>query len=187
MKVLKIILAVVIIGISGKAFPQNSFPKLELINAQYDSLKSDTVSPPKKKQPKSFKMKKNPWVAVGLSALVPGAGQLYNTSYWKIPIILGVGGYLGYEIYRYNDKYNQYEDLYVQSQASDPNGNSTYKEQRDDFKDKRDEFIIYFALFYVINMVDAYVDAHLYDFDVSEDIKVQMLKGSKLLNVNFNF
>lgn len=132
-------------------------------------------------------MKKNPWVAVGLSALVPGAGQLYNASYWKIPVILGVGGYLGYEIYRYNDKYNQYEDLYVQSQATDPAGNQVYKQQRDNFKDQRDEFIIYFALFYVINMVDAYVDAHLYDFDVSEDIKVQMLKGGKLLNVNFNF
>lgn len=190
MKILKIILVVFTLGISGIGFTQssmNKFSSLDLRQTLYDTLKTDTTSTTKKKEPRPFKMKKNPWVAVGLSAVVPGAGQFYNGSYWKIPIILVAGGYLGYEAIRNNNRYNEYRDLFEQSQVGNPNGNPIIKEQRDEFRDKRDEFIIYFALFYVINLVDAYVDAHLYDFDVSEDLKVQMLKGSKLIEINFNF
>ena len=190
MKILRIILVFFVMGISGNVLAQSrvdTFPSIDLRQTLYDTLQTDTTSPPKKKEPRPFRMRKNPWVAVGLSAVVPGAGQFYNGSYWKIPIILVAGGYLGYEVIRNNDKYNEYQDLFEQSQVGNPNGNPVIKEQRDDFRDKRDEFIIYFALFYVINLVDAYVDAHLYDFDVSEDLKVQMLKGSKLIEMNFSF
>jgi hypothetical protein len=182
-----IILVLFIVNTSGKVFSQNSFPSPELRSTLYDSLKTDSIKTTNQNEPRPFRMKKNPWVAVGLSALIPGAGQMYNQSYWKIPIILGVGGYLGYEIYRNNDRYNQYEDLYIQSQAEDPNGNIIYKQQRDNFRDQRDRFIIFAALFYVINLVDAYVDAHLYDFDVSEDLKVQIMKGSELMKMSFSF
>lgn len=186
MKILTIISAVIILNISGEAYSQDSYPSLDLRQTLYDTLKTDTTTP-KKKEPRPFRMKKSPWLAVGLSAVVPGAGQFYNGSYWKIPIILLAGGYLGYEVIRNNNKYNEYQELFEQSQVGNPNGNPVIKEQRDDFRDKRDEFIIYFALFYVINLVDAYVDAHLYDFDVSEDLNVEILKGSKLLEMNFNF
>ncbi|HLT24553.1 MAG TPA: DUF5683 domain-containing protein [Ignavibacteria bacterium] len=160
----------------------------------YTSLKSDVIESiakdtltPVKKTPKTFRMRKNPWVAVGLSAVIPGAGQFYNESYWKIPVILGAGGLLGYQILRNNDRYNEYKDLYEQSLVITPGGNPIIKEQRDNFRDQRDEFIIYFGLFYLINLVDAYVDAHLYDFDVSEEMRVSMMKGSELMKFTYTF
>lgn len=151
-----------------------------------ESSEKDTTKPVKR-TPGTFRMRKNPWVAVGLSAVVPGAGQFYNESYWKIPVILAAGGLLGYQILRNNDRYNEYKDLYEQSLQTIPGGNSNLKEQRDNFRDQRDEFIIYFGLFYLINLVDAYVDAHLYDFDVSEEMRVSMLKGSELLKFTYIF
>ncbi len=162
---------------------------------EYNYVKPDTTGPgdtviQKKKTSKPFKMKKSPTLAVVLSAVVPGAGQFYNESYWKIPIVLGIGGYLGYEIYRNNDRYNDYIDLYEQSQTPEnPNGNLVFKETRDNFRDKRDEFIIYFAIFYLMNMIDAYVDAQLYDFDVSESVNMNMrvLQGKDLMRFNINF
>lgn len=162
---------------------------------EYNSVKQDSINPgdtiiQKKKSSKPFKMKKSPALAVVLSAVIPGAGQFYNESYWKIPIVLGVGGYLGYEIFRNNNRYNDYIDLYEQSQTPEnPSGNLVFKQTRDNFRDKRDEFIIYFAIFYLINMVDAYVDAQLYDFDVSENVNMnmQVLRGTDLVRFNLNF
>jgi hypothetical protein len=150
-----------------------------------ESVVKDTV--PVKKTPRTFRMKKNPWIAVGLSAVLPGAGQFYNQSYWKIPVVLGAGGLLGYQVIRNNNRYNEYKDLYEQSLLITPGGNTLLKEQRDNFRDQRDQFIIYFGIFYLINLVDAYVDAHLYDFDVSEEMRVSMMKGSELFKFSYSF
>ena len=68
-----------------------------------DSIKVDSnMTVVKQKDPtiKKFKMKKSPTTAVLLSAVLPGAGQFYNESYWKIPIIGGLVGYFGYEYFQ---------------------------------------------------------------------------------------
>ena len=126
----------------------------------------------KQKDPtiKKFKMKKSPTTAVLLSAVLPGAGQFYNESYWKIPIIGGLVGYFGYEYFRNNNLYKDYRDEYAASQTElSPNGDLNLKTLREFYRDQRDDFVWYFLIVYVVGMVDAYVDAHLFDFDVSED------------------
>ncbi len=118
-----------------------------------------------------FKQTKSPWVAVGLSAVVPGAGQVYNENYWKVPVIAGLAGYWVYEWVKLNNKYKDFRDQYNQSLITQPpNGISQYARIRDFYHDERDKFAWYLGALYFVNLVDAYVGAHLYDFDVTPDL-----------------
>jgi hypothetical protein len=100
------------------------------------------------------------------SAVLPGWGQFYNESYWKIPIIWGLSGWFIYMWDDRNDFYKFYRDQYNDSFNETSNGNSQLKDLRDFYKDQRDLFAIYLGLTYFLNLIDAYVDAHLFDFDV---------------------
>jgi hypothetical protein len=124
-----------------------------------------------------FVMKKSPWGAVLRSAVIPGFGQFYNESYYKIPIIWGLGAWFVYGWIKNNDDYVTNKNLFIDT------GLETYKFYRDSFRDQRDNFTIYFVLLYLLNLVDAYVDAHLFDFNVDEDF----LRGSTRLNLRLNF
>src|SRR5260221_14217913 len=64
---------------------------------------------------KSFHETKSPWRAVAYSALLPGAGQLYNENYWKVPVIVGLAGYWVYEWVSLNSNYRDFRDQYSQS------------------------------------------------------------------------
>jgi hypothetical protein len=124
-----------------------------------------------------FVMQKSPWGAVLRSAVIPGLGQFYNESYWKIPVIWGVGAlFISGWVYN-NNLYKDYKDLFIET------GNTTYLDYRDFYRDQRDNFTIYLVLLYVLNLVDAYVDAHLYDFTVEEDF----ITGSTRANFRFYF
>ena len=128
----------------------------------------------------SFIMQKSPWGAVGRSAIFPGWGQIYNESYWKVPVIWGVMGWFVYAWIDNNNKYLDYKNLYTQY---GDNAIINYKKARDFYLDQRDEFAIYIALTYFLNLVDAYVDAHLFDFSVGENYMTK----SKMLNIRVNF
>jgi hypothetical protein len=133
---------------------------------------------------KTYKMSKSPWGAVLRSALLPGLGQFYNESYWKIPIITSLIGYFGYQVYSNHKQFSDYREQYASSQSEqNPAGNTNLKILREFYRDQRDEFIWYLGLTYLVNLVDAYVDAHLFDFDVSEDIP---RSGSKLYRIKLN-
>lgn len=119
-----------------------------------------------------FHQSKSPWLAVGLSATLPGLGQIYNENYWKAPVIWGVGGYWIYEWIRQNNKYKDFGDAYAASLVNSPTGNETYKSLRDFYRDDRDRFAWFLGGLYVLNLIDAYVGAHLYDFDVTPDLGV---------------
>ena len=124
-----------------------------------------------------FVMKKSPWGAVGRSAILPGWGQIYNESYWKAPVVWGVMGWFVYSWIDNNNSYNDYKNLYSQT------GESLYLEYRNFYRDQRDEFAIYLLLTYFLNLVDAYVDAHLFDFSVDENY----MTGTKMFNIRLNF
>jgi hypothetical protein len=111
-----------------------------------------------------YKSAKSPMLALGLSALLPGAGQIYTENYWKVPIIWGVSGYWIYEWIQMNSDYRDFRNLYLQ----DPT--SQYLRLRDYYRDERDRFAWFLAGLYILNLVDAYAGAHLYDFDVSPDV-----------------
>ena len=112
-------------------------------------------------------MQKSPMGAFWRSALLPGWGQFYNESYWKIPIIWGVSGWFVYMWIDRNNQYQNYKDLYLQSLNTASFENLGYKKLRDFYRDDRDLFALYIGITYFLNLIDAYVDAHLFDFDVS--------------------
>ena len=124
-----------------------------------------------------FIMQKSPWGAVARSAIIPGWGQIYNESYWKAPVVWGVMGWFVYNWIDNNNKYIDYKDFYIQTNES------LYLRYRNFYRDQRDEFAIYIVLTYFLNLVDAYVDAHLFDFSISEN----SLNGAQMLNIRVNF
>lgn len=147
--------------------------------------------------------KPDPMRAVWLGAIVPGLGQIYNRSYWKIPIVYG--GFMGciYAITWTSNQYtgykNAYRDIYFDMQkgtvTDDPSksyiailpegytidrmgGASTYqtrlKEWQNSAHRNRDLAIAVTAVIYALTLVDAYVDAQLFDFDISTDLSLNV-------------
>lgn len=150
-----------------------------LINLNEDSLIAaqigqvdTTVLPPK-----------STTIAMISSMVIPGTGQIYNESYWKAPVVWGFTYYF-YSVYANQDKeYRRSRSLYEQTLASlDTSKNETqrliltrlrddYKSNRDFYKNQRNEFGWYLAITYVLNILDAYVDAALFNFEVSPNLQ----------------
>ena len=146
---------------------------MQVSYAQQDSLQSknnssaDTV----------FVMQKSPWGAVLRSAIIPGWGQFYNHSYLKIPVIWGIGGWLVYEWIQNNNLLQQWQNLYAQTKTP------IYLDNKNFYQDQRDLISIYIGLTYVLNLVDAYVDAELFDFTVKENSYTK----TPMLNMRIKF
>jgi Family of unknown function (DUF5683) len=134
----------------------------------YRFLGADSVSAP---HPES----KSTTTAVLLSAVLPGAGQFYNGSYWKVPVFASLGIYFGYQFFYNNGKYQDYKDLYAASQPSLTGGNQLYYNLREFYRQERDRFGWYFLLLYIVNLVDAYVDASLSEFEISDDVALELM------------
>jgi hypothetical protein len=137
-----------------------------LLSTQIFAQEADSVITYPELGDSGFVMQKSPTWAMLRSAVIPGWGQFYNESYWKIPIIWGLSAWFLYVWNQQNDNYLLYKGLYNQSLSETSNGISRYKELRDFYRDDRDLFAVYLGLTYFLNIIDAYVDAHLYDFDV---------------------
>ncbi|MFC2103546.1 DUF5683 domain-containing protein [Bacteroidota bacterium] len=110
-----------------------------------------------------YEMAKSPWGAVARSAIVPGWGQFYNEDYWHIPIVWGLLGWFGYQWILNNDDYRSNRDSFIETEQT------IFKTRRDFYRDQRDQFTIYFVITYLMNLVDSFVGAHLFDFSVEED------------------
>ncbi len=114
----------------------------------------------------AYNRTKSPTLAMALSAVLPGAGQFYNESYWKIPIIWAAGGWFVYEWLQLDKSYRYNLHKYAESVAElPPNGIDGYRTNREFYRDERDGFAWYFGILYFLNILDAYVDASLYDFN----------------------
>lgn len=115
------------------------------------------------------------------SAVLPGLGQFYNKKYWKIPIVWGAVG-TGVGIALWNDKqYKIYRGYYVAKLNGTPNefvdSNPRFTKEvfgnaQDQYKRQRDYAIGIAALIYILNIVDAVVDAHLYEGRHDPDLAV---------------
>lgn len=134
-----------------------------------DSSKKDTTSNDKIHKPSK---------AALYSTLLPGLGQAYNKKYWKIPIIYGVIGTIGYFVYDNHKEYILFRDALRARYDSDPNtldnftniDDQVLKAQREYYRRNRDFFIIIGVISYCLNILDAYVDAHLKGFSVSDKL-----------------
>jgi hypothetical protein len=118
---------------------------------------------------------KSPGTAVLLSAILPGAGQFYNESYIKVPIVLGFGVYFVSSWLDYNRRYKEYRDRYTASLTQMQGGDQRLLTVREFYKDQRDTFAWYFLVLYLVNLADAYVDASLYGFDVGGNLSLRVL------------
>jgi hypothetical protein len=121
--------------------------------------------------------------AANMSALVPGLGQVYNKKYWKLPIIYGGGAALIYAITWNNRNYQKYLTAYKLDTDTDTNTHSEfvgiYSTQnlitlKDYYRRYRDLSAIGLVSLYAANIIDAYVDAHFYYFDVSDDLSLKI-------------
>lgn len=113
------------------------------------------------------------------SALLPGLGQAYNGDYWKIPIFYSGFVIAGYA-WSYNGKlYTRYRKLYNQA-TTEGGGYNGYesvenlKHYRNSFRRYRDYSILSTVLIYVLQIIDANVFAMMHDFDVTDDLSVQV-------------
>jgi hypothetical protein len=125
------------------------------------------------------------------SAILPGAGQVYNKKYWKVPIVYAAIGIPAY-LFFYNKSWylkcqyaltvtvngstgdslsNVAPELMPLVKSGDVNGIIT---SRDEFRKDQDYAALFFLLFYALNIVDATVDAHLKDFNVSSDLSFRI-------------
>jgi hypothetical protein len=111
-------------------------------------------------------------LAMLFSAILPGAGQVYGHRYYTIPLIWGFGAYFTSVALKANDQYHNYQGRFAESVLLDTThaGNSYLKDTRDFYRNQRDEFFVYLALTYFLNIIDAYVGATLYNFDVSDEL-----------------
>lgn len=147
-----------------------SFSMQQICNAQTAvKVDSSSVKNPSLSDTTKFMMQKSPWGAVLRSAALPGFGQFYNESYWKIPLFWGVLGYLGYQWNTNNNSYKTYKDLYNKSLNLSSAGIEEYYKKREFYRDQRDMFAVFIGITYFLNLVDAYVDSHLFDFNVETD------------------
>jgi hypothetical protein len=129
----------------------------------------------------------------GLLALIPSGGQIYNKKYWKLPIVYGMVGGLGYWIW-FQQRYYSY--FRFAKRNYDPNNPGAILNAVDDipeddvrrqiaalsfnniennlqgFRSVRDLAVLIGALGYSLQILDAVVDAHLYDFDVSDNLSL---------------
>jgi hypothetical protein len=145
-----------------------------------DSLRAESLA-----VDTSVRQGKSPTTAILLSAVLPGAGQVYTERYWKVPIILGFGAYLVHKWLKANDLYLSARGKYAGSVQRGENagqGSAQLLYERDFYRDERDKFAFYLALTYLLNIVDAYVGASLYDFEVGDN-----LGGSATLRLSIPF
>ncbi|MDP4280976.1 MAG: DUF5683 domain-containing protein [Bacteroidota bacterium] len=139
----------------------------------------------KKEMPDSLMEKKHsPTKASVMSAILPGLGQAYNKKYWKIPIIYAGFGVMTYFLVTNTDEYLTYSSAFIEKQNNVTNGNYqelTKKYTADELLSAREYYrrnldisVLLTALWYGLNIIDATVDAHLFTYNISEDLSMHV-------------
>ena len=155
-------------------------------------LRKDSIKIAKKRDWATWRP--NPKRAMWLALVLPGAGQIYNRKYWKLPIVYG--GFVGcaYALRWNNQMYRDYSQAYLDIMDDDPNTNSylemlppryditgreeqfknVFKRKKDFYRRYRDLSAFCFVGVYLLSVIDAYVDAQLSVFDISPDLSMKV-------------
>lgn len=162
-----------------------SFAQTDTIPAA-DTIALDTntqVKKPSKTKPynfrKSFKEDyPHPKTATYAALLIPGAGQIYNKDWWKVPIVWAAYGAIGYSIYfNYNEyqSYNQRVIEYLKDPMAMPDVNiGVLRNNRDVFRKNLEYSYLGAVLIHLLSATEAFVAAHLQKFDISEDLSLRI-------------
>ncbi|MES2560587.1 MAG: DUF5683 domain-containing protein [Bacteroidota bacterium] len=129
--------------------------------------------------------KHSPKTATLLSLFLPGAGQVYNRKnwWWKVPVIYGGGAALVYGAVFYNKNYQDFSNAYKfrvlnpDAPVTNPRFDldvANLRSIRNSYRDARDQCYIGLGLLYALQIVDAAVEAHFFDFNVSEDLSLNI-------------
>ncbi|MBL7971935.1 MAG: hypothetical protein JNL03_10475 [Prolixibacteraceae bacterium] len=148
------------------------------------------------------------------SAVLPGLGQIYNRKYWKVPLVYGGFATLGYFINFNNGEYLKFRQAYSDIIDNDPSTDSYVKlvsdprrledskipqlteslrNAKDYWRRNRDLVVIGTVVFYAVNIIDASVDAHFFNFDISDDLTFNwvpapmMCMDNKLVGIHCKF
>jgi hypothetical protein len=157
------------------------------------ALTTDTVAKRQKRDWNTWRpsAKRALWLAI----VLPGAGQIYNRKFWKLPIVYG--GFVGcaYAMRWNNQMYRDYSQAYLDLMDDDPNTQSynqflhlgakidssnleryktIFKNRKDRFRRWRDLSFFCIVAVYALSVVDAYVDASLSEFDISKDLSLKV-------------
>ena len=176
-------------------------PLDSLALADAEKLAKDTMSVVVKKQRREHikrdwnTWKPDPQRALWLAMVIPGAGQIYNRKYWKLPLVYG--GFMGclYAMSWNNSMYKDYSQAYLDLTDNDPNTQSynqflhlgttitpeNAERYKDIFKKRKDKYrrwrdLSFFVMLgvYALSVIDAYVDAELSVFDISKDLSLKV-------------
>jgi len=166
-----------------------------LTHADSVTLATDSVVMTKKKKRDWDTWKPNPKRALWLGLVLPGAGQIYNRKFWKLPIIYG--GIVGcaYALSWNNQMYHDYSQAYMDITDNDPTTESynqfmhlgakitkdnisryqtLFKNRKDRYRRWRDMSFFVLVGVYALSVIDAYVDASLSEFDISKDLSLRV-------------
>ena len=160
-------------------------------------IRKDSTGMVRKKGRDWTRWRPSPKRALWLALVLPGAGQVYNRKYWKLPIVWGALTACYYAISWNNRQYRDYHEAYRDIMSADPATNtawlafapagakaqdyaqysslrSTLKRGNDYYRRYRDLSIVATVLVYGLSLLDAYVDAELYTFDISPDLSLRL-------------
>ncbi|WP_422359007.1 DUF5683 domain-containing protein [Reichenbachiella sp.] len=112
------------------------------------------------------------------AAVLPGLGQMYNKQYWKLPILYGGAIVIGHFIKYNNDFYNAFRNAYLAVEEGSDNPFPQFSQEAlqlnaERFKRNRDFMIIMGVVYYLVQIVDAHVSAHLIEFNLNDDLALQ--------------
>jgi len=158
------------------------------------SQTAEVIDSPKKAKKIKYKenaFMPNPKRATWYAIVCPGLGQIYNRSYWKLPVLYGGVLACTYLITWNGRMYNDYRNAYHDIIDSDPNTTSymtlfptydgtqnwlpnTLRTKMNNYRRSRDMSVFAITMLYMVSAVDAFVDAHLYDFTVSDDLSLRV-------------
>lgn len=156
-------------------------------------LRKDSIKIAKKRDWATWRP--NPKRAMWLALVLPGAGQIYNRKYWKLPIVYG--GFVGcaYALRWNSQMYRDYSQAYLDLMDDDPNTQSynqflhlgakiddsnkaryqkLFKSRKDTYRRWRDLSVFCLIGVYALSVIDAYVDASLSEFDISKDLSLRV-------------
>lgn len=121
-----------------------------------------------------FKNTKSPIGAIWRSFVLPGWGQYYVESYWKAPIFLAAAGTMTYFIIKNNKDYSDFQSQLDKIEDKNTTEWILARNKRENARDNRDMSVFYLVGVYALAAIDAYVGAHLYDFNVDDDFTVSI-------------
>jgi hypothetical protein len=162
--VTRFIVIILFVSLVSQAFPQSGTVKTGIP----DSIMEKKHSPTK---------------ATIFSAVLPGLGQIYNKKYWKVPVVYAGFGVLTYFIVQNANSYMEYHCAYIEKVNNAKHGN--YQDLTDKYTKENllsaSEYyrrnleisILLSAVWYIMNILDATVDAHLFTYNISKDIAFQ--------------